>query len=186
MYFMVIHQVMRVFIISVRYGFISDLRHDLYRDSLKNLDFISKDLMIENWIKLHPTKGIVEEIRSSLFRNRVEEQIFSLSFTQQLDQTTMARYSREDYYMANSMFSKEENIEHLAGNLNYFKEQRRDEIKEYMKRYELRNLMDVMNSHDRTKGKFTTKKNTMACEFENDIFYFRFPDTISDVKNLNE
>ncbi|TNV83100.1 hypothetical protein FGO68_gene934 [Halteria grandinella] len=186
-YFFILHQIIRSFIVSVRYGFISDLRHDLYKASVQDLTFIAKDLLTENWIKLNPTGGLMEEIQASMYRNNVEEQVFTFSFTQVLDRTSAARYSQEDYYLANkSVQSQEDEMSFSKGTLKYFMAQRKDEIIEYTERYELRMLMVAIGNKDKAAGRRVGKRLTMADEFENDLYNYYTPETIDEIIENNK
>ena len=59
--------ILRAFIIAVRYGFISEFRFKLLHTSRQDLSYIVKDLLLMNWISLHPD-GLEPELDSVIWR----------------------------------------------------------------------------------------------------------------------
>ena len=101
----------RSFIIAVRYGSCSDLRFSLLRDQNQSAEFIGKDLLAAGWLNFDPTKGLLTEINSSLWRNQVEEHEFHLSVFEKLDPEISERLSNKDYYEKNIWVKKDREAE---------------------------------------------------------------------------
>jgi hypothetical protein len=106
-----LHLVIRSFIIAVRYGSCSDLRFSLLRDQNQSAEFIGKDLLANGWLNFDPSKGLLTEINSSLYRNQVEEHEFHLSVFEKLDPEISERLSNKDYYEKNIWVKKDREAE---------------------------------------------------------------------------
>ena len=68
--------------------------------SAQNSDFINKDLLVGAWIRFDPVGGLLTEINSCLWRNKIEEPLFKFTFLEKLDDVVHMRLTNEDYYKA--------------------------------------------------------------------------------------
>lgn len=70
-YFSIIQIVIRSFIISVRYGYCSELRYTMIKEqgTGKNKSIMERDLIVASWLFLHPTGGLRSEIDAVIWRN---------------------------------------------------------------------------------------------------------------------
>ncbi|TNV82851.1 hypothetical protein FGO68_gene2317 [Halteria grandinella] len=122
-----------------------------------------------------------------MYRNNVEEEIFTLSFTQFLDKTIAARYSQEDYYQSNNIVqdqSKEFTL--VNGTLKYFMAQRKDEITEYAERFRLRELKLAIRRKEKVEGSKVFKQDTIEEEEENGLYNYQTPQTLDEINENNK
>ena len=88
----------RCFVIAVRYGFSSQLRFTMLKSSGQNAFYIGKDLFVRGWLNFDPEGGLLAEITSALWRNKVEESLFTFSIVEKIDDITAKRLLDKDCY----------------------------------------------------------------------------------------
>ncbi|TNV82796.1 hypothetical protein FGO68_gene899 [Halteria grandinella] len=175
-YFYMLHVVIKCVVTSVRYGFFSDLREDMFKQGLQTISFIGNDIIQTNWLKFHPLGGLKAEIKSSLYRNHVQERFFTLNFIEVLDNTSAKRLSDENYYY-DIVDDPALEVQLGRGTLKFFLEKRKDELNEYTKRNEMRMLMEAMGRHKNGLEQTHTLEN----EFYGDLYYYQVPELITEI-----
>lgn len=88
---------LRCFIIAVRYGYISNLRFKLLKEKTQDDKYISKDLLVAQWIEFKP-ENIKEELEATKWRNEIEDSVFRVKFLEKLQDDLHNRFSTEDIY----------------------------------------------------------------------------------------
>ena len=131
-YFAVLSIVIRSFIISCRYGYISTERLDALRSSAHPAKYVEDDLILINIVNIVPN-CLNAEIPASFWRNEIEEEEFCVRFLEKPSPDLEKRlrngnfYSNDDKY-ANLMMlclgTKEESTR-LSYNLQWLRYRRR-------------------------------------------------------------
>ena len=105
-YLLLISVISRAYIISVRYGFMSDIRFETLHQNDVGLKWITGDFILKGWLKQNP--GLIRsEIEATKNRLSIEEHEFSFNFLQELPPNVAEKFSKVDYYERKNVTSRE-------------------------------------------------------------------------------
>ena len=96
-YFAVLSIVIRSFIISCRYGYISTERLDALRASARPAQYVEGDLILINIVNMVPN-CLNDEIPASFWRNEIEEEEFCVRFLEKPSPDLEKRLRNGNYY----------------------------------------------------------------------------------------
>lgn len=82
---------------AVRYAFSSPLRYSILRSDRKEAPFITKDLLVQNWINTTP-KSLEPEIDSVFWRNQIEEDNLEVDFLEKISELNYRKFTQQDFY----------------------------------------------------------------------------------------